>query len=99
MPPRPSGEWNQTAKLVFGFPTRPTFAYAPRKAWFRVAGRRAFRTSSPSRGDLRFLGLRWLDVDFTKALIMLPQTKNGEGRVVYLKSVGAGSHSFWTPSA
>jgi integrase len=30
------------------------------------------------------LGLRWLDVDFTQARIMLPQTKNGDGRFVYL---------------
>lgn len=30
------------------------------------------------------LGLRWLDVDFAHGRIMLPQTKNGEGRIVYL---------------
>ncbi len=27
-------------------------------------------------------GLRWLDVDVTHARIMLPQTKNGDGRIV-----------------
>jgi len=30
------------------------------------------------------LGLRWLDVDVSHSRIMLPQTKNGEGRIVYL---------------
>jgi integrase len=30
------------------------------------------------------LKLRWLDVDITHNRIMLPQTKNGEGRIVYL---------------
>jgi len=30
------------------------------------------------------LGLRWLDVDLEHNRIMLPQTKNGEGRIVYL---------------
>ncbi len=30
------------------------------------------------------LGLRWLDVDIAHNRIMLPQTKNGEGRIVYL---------------
>jgi integrase len=30
------------------------------------------------------LGLRWLDVDFLHSRIMLPQTKNGEARIVYL---------------
>jgi integrase len=30
------------------------------------------------------LRLRWLDVDLGSARILLPQTKNGEGRIVYL---------------
>lgn len=30
------------------------------------------------------LGLRWLDVDIANARILLPQTKNGDGRIVYL---------------
>jgi integrase len=30
------------------------------------------------------LCLRWLDVDFEHARILLPQTKNGDGRIVYL---------------
>ena len=37
------------------------------------------------RGEI--LGLRWLDVDFTGGRIMLPQTKNGEGRIVYLNTL------------
>lgn len=34
------------------------------------------------RGEI--LGLRWLDVDLAQGRVMLPQTKNGEGRIVYL---------------
>jgi integrase len=30
------------------------------------------------------LGLRWLDIDSQGGRIMLPQTKNGDGRIVYL---------------
>jgi integrase len=30
------------------------------------------------------LGLRWLDVDHVHCRLLLPQTKNGEGRIVYL---------------
>lgn len=33
------------------------------------------------------LGLRWLDVDLKGGYIMLPQTKNGEGRIVYLNNL------------
>ena len=33
------------------------------------------------------LGLRWLDVDRKGERIMLPQTKNGDGRVVWLNSL------------
>jgi len=33
------------------------------------------------------LGLRWLDVDLMNNRIMLPQTKNGEGRIVYLSQL------------
>jgi integrase len=39
-------------------------------------------TTGMRRGEI--LGLRWLDVDFAGGRIMLPQTKNGEGRIVYL---------------
>lgn len=34
------------------------------------------------RGEI--LGLRWLDVDMSHKCLMLPQTKNGEGRIVHL---------------
>jgi integrase len=34
------------------------------------------------RGEI--LGLRWLDVDTIHSRIMLPQTKNGDGRIIYL---------------
>ena len=34
------------------------------------------------RGEI--LGLRWLDVDMVNHRVLLPQTKNGEGRIVYL---------------
>jgi integrase len=30
------------------------------------------------------LGLRWIDLDLLNKRVMLPQTKNGEGRIVYL---------------
>ncbi len=42
-------------------------------------------TTGMRRGEI--LGLRWLDVDQTCNRIMLPQTKNGEGRIVYLNSL------------
>jgi integrase len=37
------------------------------------------------RGEI--LGLRWLDVDRHGERILLPQTKNGEGRIVYLNEL------------
>lgn len=39
-------------------------------------------TTGMRRGEL--LSLRWLDVDLSQGRLLLPQTKNGEGRVVYL---------------
>jgi integrase len=36
------------------------------------------------RGEI--LGLRWLDVDLSQGRLLLPQTKNGEGRAVYLNA-------------
>jgi integrase len=39
-------------------------------------------TTGMRRGEI--LGLRWLDVDLANSTIWLRQTKNGEGRVVYL---------------
>jgi integrase len=35
------------------------------------------------------LGLRWLDVDLLGGRLLLPQTKNGEGRIVYLNHLAA----------
>lgn len=35
------------------------------------------------------LGLRWLDVDLSHGRAMLPQTKNGDGRIVYLNRIAA----------
>jgi integrase len=42
-------------------------------------------TTGMRRGEI--LGLRWLDVDQPGNRIMLPQTKNGDGRIVYLNSL------------
>jgi integrase len=39
------------------------------------------------RGEV--LGLRWLDVDRKGNRILLPQTKNGEGRIVYLNRIAS----------
>jgi integrase len=36
------------------------------------------------------LGLRWLDVDLPNRRILLPQTKNGDGRIVYLNQSAQG---------
>jgi integrase len=37
------------------------------------------------RGEI--LKLRWVDVDLNGARVLLPQTKNGEGRIVYLNQL------------
>jgi len=37
------------------------------------------------RGEI--LGLRWLDIDCKGGRLMLPQTKNGDGRIVYLNAL------------
>ncbi|MBV9572587.1 MAG: site-specific integrase, partial [Acidobacteriales bacterium] len=39
------------------------------------------------------LGLRWLDVDLLNGRILLPQTKNGDGRIVYLNRSAAATLS------
>jgi integrase len=39
------------------------------------------------RGEI--MGLRYLDVDLANRRIMLPQTKNGDGRIVYLNEMAA----------
>jgi integrase len=52
--------------------------------WLRVVVAIAVATGM-RRGEI--LKLRWLDVDFTNNRILLPQTKNGEGRIVYLNKM------------
>jgi integrase len=49
--------------------------------WLRVVVALAV-TTGMRRSEI--LGLRWLDVDLKHNRILLPQTKNGEGRIVYL---------------
>jgi integrase len=49
--------------------------------WLRPIVALAVSTGMP-RGEI--LGLRWLDVDMMSNRILLPQTKNGDGRIVYL---------------
>jgi integrase len=39
------------------------------------------------------LGLRWLDVDLAHGCVLLPQTKNGDGRIVYLNKTAAAATS------
>ncbi len=43
------------------------------------------------------LGLRWLDVDFKGGRIVLPQTKNGDGRIVYLNTLAQQALSVIAP--
>ena len=52
--------------------------------WLRPIAGLAVATGM-RRGEI--LGLRWLDIDFKGGRIMLPQTKNGDGRIVYLNSL------------
>jgi len=54
--------------------------------WLRpIAGLAAF--TAMRRGEV--LALRWLDVDLTGGRLLLPQTKNGDGRIVYLNRLAA----------
>jgi integrase len=52
--------------------------------WLRPIAGLAVSTGM-RRGEI--LGLRWLDVDSKNGRILLPQTKNGEGRIVYLNTL------------
>lgn len=52
--------------------------------WLRPIAGLAVSTGM-RRGEI--LGLRWLDVDAMNSRLMLPQTKNGEGRIVYLNEL------------
>jgi integrase len=58
---------------------RPLIGECPE--WLRPIAALAVLTGM-RRGEL--LGLRWLDVDLSQGRLILPQTKNGDGRVVYL---------------
>jgi len=52
--------------------------------WLRPIAALAAATGM-RRGEI--LGLRWMDIDFAGKRIMLPQTKNGDGRIVYLNTL------------
>jgi integrase len=52
--------------------------------WLRPIAALAAATGM-RRGEI--LGLRWMDVDSEGKRIMLPQTKNGDGRIVYLNTL------------
>lgn len=52
--------------------------------WLRPIAGLAVSTGM-RRGEI--LGLRWLDVDVKNSRLMLPQSKNGEGRIVYLNEL------------
>jgi len=45
------------------------------------------------RGEI--LGLRYLDVDLANRRVLLPQTKNGDGRVVYLNDMAMMVFQSW----
>ena len=65
--------------------------------WLRpVAALAAF--TAMRRGEI--LSLRWLDVDLNGGRVLLPQTKNGDGRVIYLNQLAAQVvRSQWTGGA
>jgi integrase len=52
--------------------------------WLRPIAALAAATGM-RRGEI--LGLRWMDVDTRGGRIMIPQTKNGDGRIVYLNTL------------
>jgi len=52
--------------------------------WIKPVAQLAVATGM-RRGEI--LGLRWMDVDLMNRCINLPQTKNGEGRTVYLNKL------------
>jgi integrase len=64
-------------------------------AWLRpIAALAAF--TAMRRGEI--LNLRWLDVDLQGSRILLPQTKNGDGRIVYLNALAADViRAQWSP--
>ncbi|MGH9603863.1 MAG: site-specific integrase [Terriglobales bacterium] len=52
--------------------------------WLRVIVALAVATGMRRSEILR---LRWLDIDLMNGRVMLPQSKNGEGRIVYLNQM------------
>jgi integrase len=62
--------------------------------WLRPIAALAAATGM-RRGEI--LGLRWMDVDFEGKRIMLPQTKNGDGRIVYLNTLALEALSVVVP--
>lgn len=62
-------------------PTELRVLVAACPEWLRPVVALAVMTGM-RRGEL--LSLRWLDVDLSQGRLLLPQTKNGEGRAVYL---------------
>ena len=52
--------------------------------WLRVIVALAVSTGM-RRGEI--LKIRWLDIDLTHGHVLLPQTKNGSGRIVYLNKL------------
>ncbi len=73
-------------RLRYLQPTELRALLAACPEWLRpIAALAAF--TAMRRGEI--LGLRWLDVDLGGGRILLPQTKNGDGRVVYLNRLAA----------
>lgn len=67
-------------------PTELHAVLAACPGWLRpIAGLLAF--TGMRRSEV--LGLRWLDVDLKNGRILLPQTKNGEGRIVWLNTLAS----------
>ena len=67
-------------------PTELRALLAACPGWLRpIAALAAF--TAMRRGEV--LKLRWLDVDMKGGRILLPQTKNGDGRVVYMNKLAA----------
>jgi integrase len=67
-------------------PTELRAVLAACPLWLRpIAGLAAF--TAMRRGEV--LTLRWLDVDLNGGRVLLPQTKNGDGRIVYLNALAS----------
>jgi len=67
-------------------PTELRAVLAACPAWLRgIVGLAAF--TAMRRGEI--LSIRWLHVDIEGKRLMLPQTKNGDGRIVYLNQLAA----------